>query len=143
MHAAPMYIAETAPSQIRGRMISLKEFSTVFGMVVSSHISANFRKIISKFFYFEIIFVHQAKLTHVIFMKGGYGIGSLWITVVSGWRYMYATIIPVPVIMGIGMCWLPASPRWLLLRSLSMEKEMWRDFNRLQSSLFADLEGLL
>ncbi|KAH0890858.1 hypothetical protein HID58_053287 [Brassica napus] len=105
MHAAPMYIAETAPSQIRGRMISLKEFSTVFGMV------------------------------------GGYGIGSLWITVVSGWRYMYATIIPVPVIMGIGMCWLPASPRWLLLRSLSMEKEMWRDFNRLQSSLFADLEA--
>ncbi|CAN6809359.1 unnamed protein product [Brassica oleracea] len=47
MHAAPMYIAETAPSQIRGRMISLKEFSTVFGMV------------------------------------GGYGIGSLWITVVA------------------------------------------------------------
>uniref|UniRef100_A0A0D3B9I1 Major facilitator superfamily (MFS) profile domain-containing protein n=1 Tax=Brassica oleracea var. oleracea TaxID=109376 RepID=A0A0D3B9I1_BRAOL len=35
MHAAPMYIAETAPSQIRGRMISLKEFSTVFGMVVA------------------------------------------------------------------------------------------------------------
>lgn len=51
-------------------------------------------------------------------MKGGYGIGSLWVTVISGWRYMYATILPVPVIMGIGMCWLPASPRWLLLRAL-------------------------
>lgn len=36
MHAAPMYIAETAPSQIRGRLISLKEFFIVLGMVVSA-----------------------------------------------------------------------------------------------------------
>lgn len=35
MHAAPMYIAETAPSQIRGRLISLKEFFIVLGMLVS------------------------------------------------------------------------------------------------------------
>ncbi|KAM4100058.1 hypothetical protein ACB094_05G040100 [Castanea mollissima] len=33
MHAAPMYIAETAPSKIRGRLISLKEFFIVLGMV--------------------------------------------------------------------------------------------------------------
>lgn len=37
MHAAPMYIAETAPSQIRGMLISLKEFFIVLGMLVSSH----------------------------------------------------------------------------------------------------------
>lgn len=35
MHAAPMYIAETTPSQIRGRFISLKEFFIVLGMLVS------------------------------------------------------------------------------------------------------------
>ncbi|KAI3471302.1 hypothetical protein Pfo_027965 [Paulownia fortunei] len=34
MHAAPMYIAETAPSQIRGQLISLKEFFIVLGMLV-------------------------------------------------------------------------------------------------------------
>ncbi|KMT16711.1 hypothetical protein BVRB_3g049950 [Beta vulgaris subsp. vulgaris] len=34
MHAAPMYIAETAPSHIRGRLISLKEFFIVIGMVI-------------------------------------------------------------------------------------------------------------
>lgn len=38
MHAAPMYIAETAPSQIRGQLISLKEFFIVLGMVVSTPI---------------------------------------------------------------------------------------------------------
>ncbi|XP_031131900.1 uncharacterized protein LOC116033285 [Ipomoea triloba] len=30
----PMYIAETSPSQIRGLLISLKEFLIVFGMLV-------------------------------------------------------------------------------------------------------------
>lgn len=44
MHAAPMYIAETAPSQIRGILISLKEFFIVLGMVVSAltHLSGFF-----------------------------------------------------------------------------------------------------
>ncbi|KAL5568224.1 hypothetical protein UlMin_024799 [Ulmus minor] len=79
MHAAPMYIAETAPSPIRGQLISLKEFFIVLGMVA------------------------------------GYGIGSLLVDIVAGWRYMYAASIPLAGIMGLGMWWLPASPRWILL----------------------------
>lgn len=82
MHAAPMYIAETAPCQIRGRLISLKEFFIVLGMLL------------------------------------GYTAGSLYITLASGWRYMYAISAPVSLIMGIGMWWLPPSPRWLLLRTI-------------------------
>ncbi|ERN15578.1 D-xylose-proton symporter-like 2 isoform X1 [Amborella trichopoda] len=79
MHAAPMYISETAPSQIRGRLISLKEFFIVLGMVL------------------------------------GYTVGSLEVDIVSGWRYMYGTSCPISIIMGVGMWWLPPSPRWLLL----------------------------
>ncbi|KAE9465069.1 hypothetical protein C3L33_03011, partial [Rhododendron williamsianum] len=79
MHAAPMYIAETAPSQIRGQLISLKEFFIVLGMVA------------------------------------GYTLGSLLVDTVSGWRYMYGVSTPIAIVMGIGMWWLPASPRWLLL----------------------------
>lgn len=78
-------------------------------------------------------------------MKGGYGIGSLWVTVISGWRYMYATILPVPVIMGIGMCWLPASPRWLLLRALqgkgnveNLQQAAIRSLRRLRGPVIAD-----
>ncbi|KAK4572301.1 hypothetical protein RGQ29_030651 [Quercus rubra] len=88
MHAAPMYIAETAPSKIRGRLISLKEFFIVLGMV------------------------------------GGYGIGSLLVDTVAGWRYMYGASTPLAVIMGIGMWWLPASPRWLLLRAIQGKGNM-------------------
>ncbi|QHN77076.1 D-xylose-proton symporter-like [Arachis hypogaea] len=31
---------------------------------------------------------------------------------------MYGVSSPLVVIMGIGMCWLPTSPRWLLLCAL-------------------------
>ncbi|KAJ9555772.1 hypothetical protein OSB04_010386 [Centaurea solstitialis] len=82
MHAAPMYIAETAASQIRGRLISLKEFFIVMGMVL------------------------------------GYLIGSLLVDVNAGWRYMYGSAFPFAVVMGIGMWWLPASPRWILLKAI-------------------------
>jgi MFS family permease len=51
-------------------------------------------------------------------VQGGYGVGSLLVDVVAGWRYMYAASTPLAVIMGVGMCWLPASPRWLLLRAI-------------------------
>ncbi|KAK1306796.1 D-xylose-proton symporter-like 2 [Acorus calamus] len=79
MHAAPMYIAETAASQIRGTLISLKEFFIVLGMLF------------------------------------GYIASSLYVDLVSGWRYMYVSSAPIALIMGIGMWWLPSSPRWLLL----------------------------
>ncbi|XP_038977833.1 D-xylose-proton symporter-like 2 [Phoenix dactylifera] len=88
MHAAPMYIAETAPSQIRGILISLKEFFIVIGMLF------------------------------------GYIAGSLFVDLVAGWRYMYATSAPVSLIMGIGMWWLPPSPRWLLLCAIQGKRNM-------------------
>ncbi|KAK7258149.1 hypothetical protein RIF29_32634 [Crotalaria pallida] len=79
MHAAPMYIAETAPTPIRGILISLKEFFIVLGMVA------------------------------------GYGTGSLLVDTVAGWRYMFGVSSPLAIIMGIGMFFLPDSPRWILL----------------------------
>ncbi|KAK3042773.1 hypothetical protein RJ639_001046 [Escallonia herrerae] len=88
MHAAPMYIAETAPSPIRGLLISLKEFFIVFGMVV------------------------------------GYTVGSLLVDTIAGWRYMYGASVPLAVIMGFGMWWLPASPRWILLRAIQRKGNM-------------------
>ncbi|XP_022744016.1 D-xylose-proton symporter-like 2 isoform X7 [Durio zibethinus] len=54
----------------------------------------------------------------------GYGIGSLLVETVAGWRYMYGASTPLAVIMGIGMWWLPASPRWLLLRAIQGKGNM-------------------
>ncbi|XVF41664.1 hypothetical protein PTKIN_Ptkin01aG0298000 [Pterospermum kingtungense] len=54
----------------------------------------------------------------------GYGIGSLLVETVAGWRYMYGASTPLAVITGIGMWWLPASPRWLLLRAIQGKGNM-------------------
>lgn len=37
---------------------------------------------------------------------------------------MYGASIPLAVIMGIGMWWLPASPRWLLLCAIKKKENM-------------------
>lgn len=39
MHGAPLYIAETCPSQIRGTLVSLKELFIVLGILVRYIIS--------------------------------------------------------------------------------------------------------
>ncbi|KAI0489249.1 hypothetical protein KFK09_029091 [Dendrobium nobile] len=45
----------------------------------------------------------------------GYISSSLFVDIVAGWRYIYAIGAPVCLVMGVGMWWLPPSPRWLLL----------------------------
>ena len=52
------------------------------------------------------------------FFQMGYVSSNAFVETVSGWRFMYASSIPVSLIMGIGMWWLPPSPRWLLLCSI-------------------------
>ncbi|XP_047320847.1 D-xylose-proton symporter-like 2 [Impatiens glandulifera] len=88
MHAAPMYIAETAPSKIRGQLISLKECFIVIGMLI------------------------------------GYTLGSFLVNIVGGWRYIYVASTPFVLIMGVGMWWLPASPRWILLCAIQGKGSM-------------------
>lgn len=106
MHAAPMYIAETAPSPIRGTLISLKEFFIVFGMLVSVNLLD-----ISGVCTFEYTNIYVS----FVYLQLGYISGSIYVDLVGGWRYMYATCSPICLVMGIGMWWLPPSPRWLLL----------------------------
>lgn len=147
MHAAPMYIAETAPSQIRGRMISLKEFSTVLGMVVSSRSSEDFwnllliLKLKNWFTLFWYLFVHQVKLTQIIFWR------EVMESVAFGSRLF---LVGVTCTQQLSLCQLLWELECVGYRhllggfycALSREKEMWRIFNRLQLGLFAALEGL-
>lgn len=67
----------------------------------------------------------------------GYLTGNLWITTEGGWRSMYGVAIPLSVIMGGGMFFLPPSPRWLILRAGKCKENIERSLflNRAEASL--------
>lgn len=55
----------------------------------------------------------------VLGMLTGYIVSALFIQMVGGWRWMYLGGAPLAIIFGVGVGFLPDSPRWLLLKSLS------------------------
>lgn len=108
MHGAPLYIAETCPSQIRGTLVSLKELFIVLGILVLYCLFCVF---------YQLKDLLMWGLTFYV-MQLGYFVGSFLIETVGGWRFMYGFSAPVAVLMGLGMWTLPNSPRWLLLRAV-------------------------
>ena len=108
MHGAPLYIAETCPSQIRGTLVSLKELFIVLGILVLYCLFCVF---------YQLKDLLMWGLTFYV-MQLGYFVGSFLIETVGGWRFMYGFSAPVAVLMGLGMLTLPNSPRWLLLRAV-------------------------
>ncbi|MGZ7095942.1 MAG: sugar porter family MFS transporter [Methanobacterium sp.] len=74
---APLYIAEVAPYNIRGALVSLNQLAITVGIVVSY-------------------------LVDFIFAPSG------------GWRYMLGLAFIPSLILGVGMYFMPYSPRWLM-----------------------------
>lgn len=79
MHGSSLYIGETAPTPIRGLLVSCMEVLTVGGILL------------------------------------GYLSSYAFINFVGGWRWIYGSSLPLALIMGVGVWFLPPSPRWLLL----------------------------
>ncbi len=85
---SPMYIAEIAPSNIRGKLVSLNQFAIIFGMLV-------------------VYFVNYA------IAKGQ---PEEWINTI-GWRWMFGSEI-VPAFMFLGLLFLvPETPRFLVMKN--------------------------
>ncbi|MFT7560148.1 MAG: SP family xylose:H+ symportor-like MFS transporter [Flavobacteriales bacterium] len=91
---SPMYIAEIAPANIRGRLVSYNQIAIVGGMVV-------------------VYFVNWA-----IASQGD----SAWLHTL-GWRWMFASeCIPAAVFFAL-LFLVPESPRWLVLQGRHQEAE--------------------
>jgi SP family xylose:H+ symportor-like MFS transporter len=83
---SPMYIAEIAPADIRGRLVSYNQFAIIFGMVVVSFVNYLIAK----------------------------GHTQAWIDTI-GWRWMFASeIIPAALFLGF-LFLVPETPRYLVL----------------------------
>jgi len=79
---APMYIAEVAPVNIRGALVSLNQLAITIGIVISY-------------------------LVDFAFAPTG------------GWRWMLGLAVIPSLVLGIGMFFMPSSPRWLLSKGIT------------------------
>lgn len=85
---SPMYIAEIAPANIRGKLVSWNQLAIIFGMVV-------------------VYFVN-----YYISLQGN----DNWLNQV-GWRYMFASEIIPAFLFLVLLFFVPETPRYLVLRS--------------------------
>jgi MFS transporter, SP family, xylose:H+ symportor len=82
----PMYIAEIAPAEIRGKLVSWNQFAIIFGMLIV---------------YFVNYFIAN-------------GQSSEWVDS-TGWRYMFASNAVPAAIFGLLLFLVPETPRYLTL----------------------------
>lgn len=100
----PMYIAEVAPSDMRGTLVSWNQFAIIFGQLVVYFVN------------FLILGEH----TNPIIEKVGETLYAVhpssdsW-TIQTGWRYMFGSEAIVAVVFTILVCFVPESPRYLAL----------------------------
>lgn len=101
----PMYIAEIAPSNIRGTLVSWNQFAIIFGQLVVYFVN------------FLILGEH----TQPIIEKIGetlYSVSSesdVW-TIQTGWRYMFGSEAFVAGIFTLLCLFIPMSPRFLAMK---------------------------
>ncbi len=85
---SPMYIAEIAPANIRGKLVSWNQFAIIFGMLV-------------------VYFVNYS-----ISLQGD----DLWLHDI-GWRWMFASeVIPASIFLVL-LFFVPETPRYLVLKN--------------------------
>jgi MFS transporter, SP family, xylose:H+ symportor len=82
----PMYIAEIAPAEIRGKLVSWNQFAIIFGMLIV---------------YFVNFFIANGKPTE-------------WVDA-TGWRLMFASNAVPAAVFGILLFIVPETPRYLAL----------------------------
>lgn len=83
---APLYIAEMAPADIRGKMVSCNQFAIVTGMLIV---------------YFVNYFIVQ-------------GQEPIWIKV-TGWRYMFLSEVIPALLFFVLLLFVPKTPRFLVM----------------------------
>lgn len=83
----PMYIAEIAPAEYRGRLVSVNQFAVITGMIL-------------------VYFVNY----HIA------GLGDItWLDTI-GWRYMFLSELIPAALFFVMLFWVPESPRFLVMK---------------------------
>ncbi len=95
----PMYIAEVAPSEIRGRLVSCNQFAIIFGMLVV---------------YFVNYLIMGDHLNPTIVDGVVTDPADGWM-VATGWRYMFVSEAAPAALFCTLLLFVPKTPRYLVL----------------------------
>lgn len=105
----PMYIAEIAPSHIRGTLVSCNQFAIIFGMLVVYFVN------------YLILGDHTYPVLDKDTVTGALSVNASsdpW-TISTGWRYMFLSEALPAAVFGIMLFFVPKSPRYLVLSNQS------------------------
>ena len=91
---SPMYIAEVAPAQMRGRLVAINQLTIVIGILAAQFIN------------WFIVRELPANATDVFIAGSWYG--------QNGWRWMFGLTAVPALLFFVGMFMVPESPRWLV-----------------------------
>lgn len=114
-NVSPMYIAETSPSAIRGRLVSLNQFAIVLGILLAQIVNWRIARPV------------PSGLTSLAILHS-------W-NVQHGWRWMFIAVAVPAVVFTAASLLLPESPRWLLVRR--REAEARKVLNRIGGPTYA------
>lgn len=101
----PMYIAEIAPSEIRGTLVSCNQFAIIFGMLVVYFVN------------YLILGDHTNPIVLKDAATGPYSLSpesDMW-TVQKGWRYMFGSEAIPAAAFGLLLFTVPKTPRYLVM----------------------------
>ena len=102
----PMYIAEIAPSHLRGTLVSCNQFAIIFGMLIVYFVN------------YLILGDHQQPILIKDSLTGAFTVSSqsdMW-TVYEGWRYMFVSEALPAAIFGFLLFFVPKTPRYLVMK---------------------------
>ncbi len=126
----PMYIAEIAPSNIRGTLVSCNQFAIIFGMLVVYFVN----------------FLIMGDHTNPIVENGVLNPASDAWTISTGWRYMFLSEAIPASVFGILLFFVPKTPRYLMLvgeNTTAMNILQKINGEKVAKSVFEDIRATL
>jgi hypothetical protein len=111
-----IYISEIAPAQNRGMLVSLNEMGITVGIFIAYLVNYAFITVPHGWRYVCVVVGGREARRCPRLCALAFGVGHSKLCPAPPCRYMFGISVVPAIVQGIGMFFLPKSPRWLVLR---------------------------